>query len=234
MQEQEAPPPPPTPTPPLPPLPATPQATTVQTSDFRALSREEVAAIRARREELSNQLTSAASRREELVAELRSMPAAAQTGVLERIAVLDKRLVQLETDIAETGRILTSAGGLPGGTIQIPGDRFQMGNEQVGKVATVFTIFVLAPLAFAIARAVWRRSNAPRHPVRDPEVEGRMERLEQAVDAIAIEVERVGEAQRYQARLLTEAQLMPAVGVGQRAAEPVRVGQYESLRERES
>jgi hypothetical protein len=53
-----------------------------------------------------------------------------------------------------------------------------------------------------------------------------MERLEQAVDAIAIEVERVGESQRFQQKLLAEANLMPA-GVGQRAAEPVRARGFE-------
>jgi hypothetical protein len=198
------------------------------------LSREEVAAIRARREELSNQLSSAANRREELVEELRTMPPSAQQGVLERIAVLDKRLVQLESDIAESGRLLTSAGGLPGGTLQLPDRGFRMDPGEVGKVASLVTIFVLAPMAFAIARAVWRRSSVPKRPAHDPEMTSRLERLEQAVDAIAIEVERVGESQRYQARVLSEAQLMPALGSGQRAAEPVRVPQYEPARGRES
>jgi hypothetical protein len=60
-----------------------------------------------------------------------------------------------------------------------------------------------------------------------------MERLEQAVDAIAIEIERVGESQRYQAKVLAEANLMPALSVGQRAAEPVRASDYESSRARD-
>ena len=57
----------------------------------------------------------------------------------------------------------------------------------------------------------------------------RMERLEQAVDAIAIEVERVSEGQRYMTRLLTEGSA-PALSVGQRAAEPVRIAEREALR----
>jgi hypothetical protein len=59
-----------------------------------------------------------------------------------------------------------------------------------------------------------------------------MERLEQAVDAIAIEIERVGEAQRYQTKVLAEANLMPALNVGQRAAEPIRAREFEELRDR--
>jgi len=56
-----------------------------------------------------------------------------------------------------------------------------------------------------------------------------MERLEQAVDAIAIEIERVSEGQRYVTRLLTEGSA-PALPVGQRAAEPVRSSDREPVR----
>jgi hypothetical protein len=38
----------------------------------------------------------------------------------------------------------------------------------------------------------------------DPNVEHRLERIEQAVDAIAIEVERMAESQRFTTRLLSE------------------------------
>jgi hypothetical protein len=38
----------------------------------------------------------------------------------------------------------------------------------------------------------------------DPEVSLRLERMEQAIEAMAVEVERVAEAQRFTTRLLTE------------------------------
>ena len=44
---------------------------------------------------------------------------------------------------------------------------------------------------------------ASRH-ARAPEDESRLERLEQAVDAIAIEMERIGEGQRFVTKLLAE------------------------------
>jgi hypothetical protein len=56
-----------------------------------------------------------------------------------------------------------------------------------------------------------------------------MERLEQAVDAIAIEVERISEGQRYMTRLLSEGSA-PALPVGQKVAESVRLSERESLR----
>jgi hypothetical protein len=49
-----------------------------------------------------------------------------------------------------------------------------------------------------------------------------MERLEQAVDAIAIEIERISEGQRFMTRLLAEGS-GPALPVGQKPAEAVRL-----------
>jgi hypothetical protein len=43
----------------------------------------------------------------------------------------------------------------------------------------------------------------------------RLERMEQAIDAIAIEVERIAEAQRFQTRLLSERANDRALGAGE-------------------
>jgi hypothetical protein len=61
----------------------------------------------------------------------------------------------------------------------------------------------------------WRRGKR-REEHRSPEQDARFDRLEQAVDAIALEIERVGESQRYQQKVLAEANLMPAINAGQR------------------
>ena len=57
-----------------------------------------------------------------------------------------------------------------------------------------------------IARALARRIEAPaQQPPRVPsEVAARLERMEQAIDAIAVEIERVSEAQRFTTRLLAD------------------------------
>jgi hypothetical protein len=70
----------------------------------------------------------------------------------------------------------------------------------LGFFAMVATIAVGAPLARAFARRMERDSKAPLAP----EVTSRLERIEQAVDAIAIEVERISEGQRFTTKLLTE------------------------------
>ena len=63
---------------------------------------------------------------------------------------------------------------------------------------------LLFPLILALSRWIWRRS--PARPNRDNALEGnaQINRLEQAVESIAIEVERIGEAQRFSAKLMAE------------------------------
>jgi hypothetical protein len=77
-----------------------------------------------------------------------------------------------------------------------------------------FGFALVYPVVGAVARRIANRSKAPMlgAAANDP----RMERMEQAIDAIAIEVERIAEAQRFQTRLLSErAQERGAIGAGE-------------------
>jgi hypothetical protein len=104
---------------------------------------------------------------------------------------------------------------------------------------------VLAPLSFAYARRLWKRPTAPLQPTSWPEAAARLERMEQAVDAIAIEVERVSEGQRFMTRVLTEqparnanagpvtsteAPAQPALGAGEAPFQAVHVRDKEAVR----
>ncbi len=79
-------------------------------------------------------------------------------------------------------------------------------------VALAGIVFVAFPLTLAIVRWIWRRTNpvAPTGP--SPEMAQRLARIEQAVDAIAIEVERISEGQRFTTKLLSEGPV-PSVAV---------------------
>lgn len=184
------------------------------------LTARDVAAIKVRREELSDQLTSASGRRSRLMSQLNATNnETARRGIEERIAVLDKRMVQLETDIATTGTLLTSApAGLLATTESSPVIA-GLGSGQITGVSIVFTVVVLAPLAVGAARMMWKRSNQPPlPPAVFTETAQRLERLEQSVDTIAVEIERISEGQRFVTRLLTEAappHALPAGKVGQ-------------------
>jgi hypothetical protein len=165
----------------------------------------ELEALRQRRSELSSQLMSTQSRRDRLVRELNREPAGqARLGIEQRMGVLDKRLLQLESDIGETGRQLSSAqAGLLTET-QDQANFAGLSPRNITTISNVFIVFVLAPLAITAARNMWRRGNRP--PPRPPDVENarRLDQIQQAVDTIAIEVERVSEGQRFVTRLMSD------------------------------
>jgi hypothetical protein len=60
---------------------------------------------------------------------------------------------------------------------------------------------IVLPVVRAWAKRLENRGNAERLP---PEVTSRLERMEQAIDSIAVEVERISEAQRFQTKLLSD------------------------------
>jgi len=166
------------------------------------LTRQEVGELRDRREELSDQLTSAAGRRRRLAEDFANAPEGpSKTGMEGRLVVLDRRLAQLESDIAATGRQLSAA---PQGLISspdIPGDI----PDNVAQTIGVFTFFVLFPLTIVFARNLWKRGSRLPPPAQlSADTSQRLERLEHGVEAIAIEIERVAEGQRFVTKLLSE------------------------------
>jgi hypothetical protein len=84
-----------------------------------------------------------------------------------------------------------------------------MSNPEVIIVPVVFVI----PAMVIFARMCFRHRErmAELRGSRDPALEGRLTRIEEAVDTIAIEIERMGEGQRFVTKLLTEraAQSLP-------------------------
>jgi hypothetical protein len=70
-----------------------------------------------------------------------------------------------------------------------------------GFFITIAVIIIGLPLARAFARRMDRRSGPAQMPA---EISTQLAQLNQAVDAIALEVERISEGQRFTARLLSE------------------------------
>jgi len=195
------------------------------------MTARDVVALKARRSELSNQLESATSRRNSLAAKLDDAEGVNKTGIEQRISLLDNRILQLETDLAETGRQLSGApaGLLASASVGTPLGLNSGQITAIGIVSVVGAASVAFPIAVAMARRIWRGASRRDAAPVAPQSAERMERLEQAVDAIAIEIERVSEGQRYVTRLLTEGSA-PALPVGQRAAEPVLPSDREPVR----
>ena len=79
-----------------------------------------------------------------------------------------------------------------------------MGPEIVvplGAFATAILMGIGIPLVRAYSRKMDAESRNPRIPM---EVSERLARMEQAIEAVAIEVERISEGQRFTTKLLSE------------------------------
>jgi len=189
-------------------------------------TRAEVRELLVQRDELSEQLSSVAARRRSLSEEIRIAPeGASRTGLEGRLRLLDQRILQLETDLAATGRQLSAA---PAELVASTERREPQGGGddfEEGFFAGGFT--VLVPLALFVAYRRFRRRRSPPHRRAELPTESsqRLERLEQGMEAIAIEIERVAEGQRFVTKLLSES---PApLGVSHRIAEPAPVERQE-------
>ena len=183
---------------------------------------QEVQALRIKLKDLRSELQDAASRRQNIAGQLRSSDNRASKGIEDRLQVLDARIVQIEKDITTNGALLKSApaAALVAGTPQDPDPAQMMAQfgDSIIPLVGIVSVFVLAPFAIAISRFIWKRSiPASRRPVPDQVSNQRLEQLQQSVDTIAIEVERISEGQRFVTRLLSE---RGALGAG--AAEPNR------------
>jgi hypothetical protein len=77
-----------------------------------------------------------------------------------------------------------------------------IGREQV--MMGGFGVFLLlVPIVLAYTRRIWRRGVV--RPI-DLDASPRLQRMEQAIETIALEVERIGEGQRFTTKLLAERQ----------------------------
>ena len=140
------------------------------------------------------------------------------TDVDSRIAAVDKMLASNAAQIAQ-------AAAIPGAVVEPPRFVRQGPPEEAYVLGGMFMIIVFFPLSVALARRIWRRSAAvvtsfPR------EITERLSRMEQAVEATAVEVERIGEGQRFLTRLFTEGEGARAIGAG--AAQPLERKQTKS------
>lgn len=185
------------------PLPATPELPAVATGVPQTLG--DVLALRAQRSELSDQLQSAARRRASTAEALSTASPVEKPGLEARLKVLDARIVQIESQIDATGQLLAQAPGQLLATSEAP--NFQIGGGppvDITAISAIVTVFVLAPLAIALARNLWKRGSRAPAPAIDRETAERLRRLEQSIDSIAVEVERISEGQRFVTKLMSE------------------------------
>jgi hypothetical protein len=78
----------------------------------------------------------------------------------------------------------------------------------------------LIAIGYPLARAYARRIERGSQPQLNADLGARIERIEHAVDSIAIEVERISEGQRFTTNLLSEQRASRLPAGGERESQP--------------
>lgn len=172
---------------------------------------EEVQALRMRISDLREALQDAANRRNNIASRLREADPSARAGYEARLSELDTRIIQIERDITAATMALgrAPAPALLEGTTREPDPNviIERLTSEIVPIVAILSIFVFAPFALSVSWFIWRRATA--RPARaaavtDQAAHQRLEQLQQSVDTIAIEVERISEGQRFVTRLLSD------------------------------
>ncbi len=194
-------------------------------------------AAKAQQAELQRQQRSLENRREDILDEINSVetPAAALPGLQARLGEVDARISAIDAQVAEADALVVQRTAIPGA---VPPRRDNVSSgppDGLIAIPIVFTIFVLFPLAIGFARRMWKRGSTIVAPV-PQEVRDRLDQMGDAVETMALEVERIGEGQRFLTRVMTENRRELGAGAMQpvpvpvpRSAEPLS-GQSGELR----
>ncbi|MBA2687033.1 MAG: hypothetical protein H0W69_06945 [Gemmatimonadaceae bacterium] len=194
--------------------PAAPAAPATPTASIRgdATPRSIYTAYDQQGKVLRDQLEGALDQRSEEIAKLANMSgndfAEARTGIQARIASLDKRIAGLEEQIVAVDRQTAVAAGVPGAIV--PPSNNTGGDDEENFAAGMAAATTIIIIFLFLRRRFWqkgRKGRGSQNNLQLPaEITGRMERLENIAEATALEVERIGEGQRFVTKLLSEQQ----------------------------
>lgn len=178
-------------------------------------------AFNAQRQELAQQLENLEDKRRGIQNQLQNegLTGVNKTGLEQRLAEVDKRIADVDKELAAADQAVAKQAAVPGAVP--PPERHERSGppEEVFVLSGMFIVAVFFPLSIALARRIWRRGAAA--AVAFPqELADRLNRLDQAMDSIAIEVERIGEGQRFVTRVMSE----NGRSLGAGAAAPIHGG----------
>lgn len=178
-------------------------------------SAAEYRALVDRRDEMQRQLGEAQGRRVQATVNLRQASGAAERATLQsQVASLDSRIERLQAEVDHANDLILATDPDVLTEMRSQNQAVAQHSQEVQvlqrlasdviPLAGIISVFVLFPIAFAMARFIWKRSTAAgRSQVPDLASVQRLEQLQQSVDAIAVEVERISEGQRFVAKQLS-------------------------------
>lgn len=167
-----------------------------------------VDALQVQVSQLSEQLGALRAQRDVLRGRMSRMPKNADR------ADFDAQRAQMDAQITQIDMQLEAAKAQIGARVGV--QSYQVGSngkvdvsrrgpdiDMVIGLSFALAMVIALPIALASARRIWR--GKPKDaPVKADDSSQRMERLEHAVDAIAIEIERVAEGQRFVTKIFAE------------------------------
>jgi ribosomal protein L17 len=202
---------------------------------------------------LAQQVDALSGRARELSRQIQRLQGEARTPVRAQLSETNLQLADTRAALTSVrqqirGKLAGRPGGYSGqsGFPQQPRQDYIPG-EAVAASIIIFILAVLMPLSIGFTRRLWKRgSPAPR--AAEDTVSPRLERLEHAVDAIAIEIERVSEGQRFMTKVMSErpaapvkqpeaedpsvlSEMKPFLALGAGPAEPIPVAQRQAVRQ---
>ena len=166
---------------------------------------QEMAALLGRRQQIAEQLQSVTDRRNDIIEQLRTVPDEARPGLQSQLQVLDARVIQLEKDLGTIGRDIAGASPALMSMAQEPArppsdDSFAQGAAAVG-----VPLFIVMSVFYFVQRRRWRRQSRRAGPALPSVDSERLQRLENGMEAMSVEIERISEGQRFVTKLLSEA-----------------------------
>lgn len=174
----------------------------------RNLLNEQLSGLESERDALNNQIQRG------------NVQGASRIGVESRIAEIDKRISDVEKQIAQVDAQRASAAAVPGAIVVRPREMIVRNGppEEAYFLGGMFMILVFFPLSVAIARRIWKQASRTVAAI-PSDLMNRLARIENAVEASAVEIERIGEGQRFITKLFGDAKQKIALPAGESSSQ---------------
>ena len=133
-----------------------------------------------------------------------------RAGLEKRLTTLDGRIEAMDKQIAAADAQVAATAAVPGAVVEPPPEPRHMPPEAPFVLGGIFMFVAVFPIAIAYARRIWRRGAAVVTAI-PQDIIDRFTQIDQAVESIAVEVERIGEGQRFITRVLSDQGKRPAL-----------------------
>ncbi len=161
-------------------------------------------AARLSRRELRNQVDQLQGERRQLQSQLQQATNPTDIkGIEGRLVATDARIADVEKQLAAADAVVANRAAIPGVVVQEPTSNNDIPPGVMVMSGLGMSMVLLIPVSVAYARRIWRRA-AQGQPAIPSDLSDRMTNIERGIEAVAIEVERLGEGQRFVTQLLAE------------------------------